>query len=252
MLKEFLDALTKLVLKGHNENIVTIPGEPDYIYGLMANGRLEKVKADPPLRNHTAGDLRTIVAFAKRVLNQESGGDGESGQVPAIWYDRTGVVCLLDDEDRRERVTLPLKFHPQLELMMELERYEAPMDTDYFLNLCCHRLAGCLLSNSKLTAMLDILEKNPTLMARKEAWAKIQAKQDELYLYIPIFTNRSLVNIAAVKCSFVVEVHEEEGLYFLLRPLPGAIEEAIHEAEKYIGDQIRADISEDVVFYGRP
>src|SRR5262245_61371172 len=103
MLSEVVDRLVQLGVEAKGKRVHKAPGDPDHVYWLESpEGALTLTEAAPRPREHTASDLSAIVSMAVAFAREDSPGRC------VVWFSRKGVVLFLDDDTRRDRVTLPL------------------------------------------------------------------------------------------------------------------------------------------------
>lgn len=98
MLKEFVEAISGLAVHAAEAQILRNPFDPRKAF-LLHHGAVNEMQVAPPLWNafaETFADLFTVI--------EEFGSDN-----PSIWHDEDGVVALLNNSDRLERVQLKLQ-----------------------------------------------------------------------------------------------------------------------------------------------
>lgn len=100
MFKALVDRIAELGRQAADPRVIDSgdPRKARVAYG----GEVVTWDCEPPLRNHTVYDLDSLIAWA---VPRE---DDPQIRVPTVWHSPGGVVVLLDDEDRRDRVTFPL------------------------------------------------------------------------------------------------------------------------------------------------
>lgn len=120
MLKEFVESIAGLAVKADTVEIVKPPAEPNHRYAIrQPNGELSWYTAEPPPRNHTALDLSAVIAFANRFHTPD---------FPcAAWYSRQMVKCVINDDERRDAVTLNLSPSKPMSKLMEFDSRATPI-----------------------------------------------------------------------------------------------------------------------------
>lgn len=98
MLAEFFDRIRRTVLESAEAKFVVDPNNPRRSY-LVQGDQHWPIDAPAPLREHSAANLATFLDLAN---------DRSIAPKPVIWADDTGARLVLDDDDRREVVTLHL------------------------------------------------------------------------------------------------------------------------------------------------
>jgi hypothetical protein len=205
----------------------------------MPDGAVHFRPGVPPWRKHSAFDLETIAAFADRFKT-----DG-----PAIWVNRNGVVCLVNDSDRRERVEMKLSFSKQIQQLQTLEAKQM-LDQRGLIFMLRTVFRGCL---GRAPELIDVLrqvrftvgsEGEQNIGKGKSSMGKtvraemtgVQNIPEYVTVSVPIFDNGSLVMFTAdVEC--VLEVLEQTQ-NFQFFPVPGRIEVAINQAETQLGETV--------------
>lgn len=221
------------------------------------NGEFEVIPGVRPWRDHHALDLATIVAFAKRFKTDK----------PSIWYHRSGVVCLVNDSDRREKVSFALSYSPQLVELQNLEKKQA-IDQRAIIMLLRTTFKNCLSRCPKLIDTLRSIKwgvakdgqsdigrgKSSIGQSLRAELTGIEAIPEYVTLSVPIFANGSLAFIQSdVEC--VIEPLEQNQS-FQLFPVPGALELAIANAEGLIEQAVKGSFAAKddsiPVYYGTP
>ena len=80
------------------------------------DGKIERVAVPPPVRDHEAGTLADLATFA---LHQIA--SGRAGPA-VVWHNPAAIVAILDDTDRRDRITFLLSPSRPFVKLAELER----------------------------------------------------------------------------------------------------------------------------------
>lgn len=224
---------------------------------LQADGTLQFFPPQPVWRKHQALDLETIVNFAKRFAASK----------PAIWYHRDGIVCLINDNDRRERVNFKLSYSPQFVALRELEKKQI-LDHRAIIMLLRTTFKNCLGRHPKLIESLRSIKFNVAKAGESEIgrgkssignslkaeMAALDTLPEYVTLTVPVFDNGSLTFIVKdVEC--VLEPLEQQQS-FQLFPVPGAMELAVTNAEaevrKVISEGLTGDESSIPLYYGTP
>lgn len=250
MLKEFIDTIAKMAVKSTGPQIGAIdpysPWSANDTHGnIVVNTGL------PPPRKHTALDLVTIAEFAKRFDSA------------AIWYSRARIVAVIDDNDRRNTVTLTMNYSDELLKLAELQRAKPWFDQRSILTLL--RTVFTPMALPGHTTLIDSLRVvkfeagqtantdigrgkssvGKSAMATVEGWDKLP---EVVTLEVPIFTNSFIRDRAAIRCA--LEVNEQEQK-FQLFPLPGSVELAISNIEARLAGMLRELLPESTpTYYG--
>ena len=246
MLKEALDFLTDQATKARGARVVQVP-EPKHKYIVeAADGELEWHESDPEPRNHKARDLSAILAFAE--ANAES----------KIWYSRSGVVCVVDDKTRRDKVTLALSPSPQVEALRKMEQSREPIEQADLVLLLRTTFAGSVSPPNFLsiikTLKFNRQEDGETEIDHGKASLGKNIKlgltsgekiPEEITFTVPIFANAFFM-MSPVRAAVHIDAAEET---FTIIPLPLEIERAVIKAETMICTDIG---DRPGVHYGEP
>src|SRR5438132_6906700 len=220
--------------------------EPENVY-FMDNTR---VTALPKPRDHQAADLDTVVAWA---------GDGG-----ATWYSSSGVVHILNDDTRFDRVTLKLGFSDQLQTIMAWKD-RSPLFTQAKLILALRTLFKR--NMQQCPALLDLIRnlrfktgsnvqseigKNKASIS-KSIESQVSGAEDlpaDVFFNVPIF-GRPFSNIEGlVNIAIEMDAGTET---IVLYPIPGDVEKAIELAEAAIGGKLVEMIGDaGPVYHGVP
>lgn len=253
MLKELFEAI--------NEQAVSAAGphfeesDPTKIYAVRKpDGTVEFVGGRVPWRKHKAQDLETIAAFSDKF------------KTAAIWYSREMVVCLTNDAERFDRITVDLIRSQQAAKLMDLQTTKPLMPQRDFLFM----LRTVFTANAFPTApkLIDTLrsvkfeagQKTDGVVQRgkssvgKELSASatfLDAVPEQVTVSVPMFDNSFAKRSYDVICA--LEIHEVE-MRLQLFPLPGEVEKAFAAAEADLSQDIRNLIGNDKVpvYYGCP
>ena len=242
MLKELFEAVMEAGHKSRGLRVRRADAEPAHVYYLVnPDGKVQTCEARPSPRDHRAADLETVARWALKF--------SASSHV-AVWLSREGVVAVLDDDSRRDRVTLPLAFSPQLEFVRRLESLK-PLTQKAFVRMLRVELAGCLSDCPHLLSAARDLRfhqhadggstvKPGAVSIGKTIAASVSGADklpEEVCLYLPVFS-AVVIDDYPVPCA--VDVDPEPATPTLhLVPLPGAVEKAAQAAERELDCRLR-------------
>lgn len=252
MLKEALQELTRLAVASAGPRISE--ADPTKTYAVAkSDGTHEFIGGRVPWRKHVAHDLETVVAFAEKF-------DGS-----AIWYDRTKIVCLTKEDERFDRITLPMIHSEQIVKLAELERGKPRISQRDLLFLL--RTVFTQDGLAKFPRLIEQLRKvsftagtaaDTNIQRGKASIGKTVTAEasfpepppEQVTLTVPVFNNAFARGTVDVVCA--LEIYETEQ-NFQLFPLPGQIEAAYSTAESRLCKAI-CDLKtgDSPVYYGDP
>lgn len=226
-----------------------VPQEPDYVY-FVGDERHEAAVAP---RNHLASDLSAIITFAT-----------DDEHKARVWYDRSAVICHINDAERRDKITLWLISSPQMQTLASWES-SPPVFAHRKLILelrtrfhdCLDRAPGLLDTLRSLRFKAGVDSQVQVGAGRQsmstEQLAEVSNAQgqvpDLFYLEVPIW----LGPLAHIKATIGIGLECDPATQnFTLHPLIGMIEQQVVLGEAAIGELLRNDIDEDRLRYGRP
>ena len=254
MLKELFEAIGKNAVAANAVGIIHPEAEASDIYAIQgAPFELTWRQAAPLPRNHIVMDLKAIGEFCEFISHAS----------PAIvaWYSRQGVVVLVDDTTRRDRVTLPLELSPQVKALQALEGSRKSFTQKELILFLRTTLAKCadpslvdIFRRVKFRATQggDAELTHGKSSIGRQLTAELTGQQaipEYVAFSLPIFA-ASFLAVGRVECAIEVLPDSEQ---FQLIPLPGQIEAAIAEAEAKLGEAINDSLGEHgAAFYGKP
>lgn len=131
MLKEALELIQKTAREAVAPKLVPeLSGDRRTAWVFVGN-ELREVPLDPPVRAHEVRSLADLIAYARDIGGQDKPGD------PAcvVWHSREAVVLVLDDADRRDRVTFPLHYSLRFAMLQKLVKERPLMKQSQFVRM---------------------------------------------------------------------------------------------------------------------
>ncbi len=252
---EFVKAIGDMALKAGAPSFVAPGQEPSGVYYIRdQGGELKLVHAEPPYRQHQAGDLSAVVEFAKRFAEN----------TPVIWYHRDKVVCVIDDNNRRDAVTLPLDLSVQVLTLRQWEKNQPYLpQATAVLTLrtvfeSCLGMAGGLIDVLRKVKFRTTADGSGEVQHGKASVGRAIESEitgagaipEYVAFDVPIFGN-ALAHRGTIRCA--LEPNPAAGSVAFI-PLPGEIEKAVAKAEGEIRDDLGELLGDAKVpvYYGRP
>lgn len=222
--------------------IVTLGREPDHIYGIVTpDGKVDIREATPAPRCHT------LISLAEAVLYANEMGDPARS---VIWFDRSGVVILLDDATRRDMARLSLKLTPQFAALAHIESTKKLFEQKEFRRFLKIDMAGCL-RDSVLVNWVSDMEWDSSgktqgrFTSQSESLGRDISQQamstlgecpEEISIDVRIFDDPALLKTSEIRCSVEVLPAEQR---FRLLPLPLRLHDAIEVEIGTLGEELR-------------
>lgn len=254
MLKEFLEAVSSQAVRAATPQMTAVDPTKDYA-AMRPDGSVAIMPGQPSSRDHLAYDLDTIVDFALR---------GPGG---AIWHSRNAVVLLVDDADRRDRVTLQIRWSKQIKKLIDLEQHQPLMDQRSFLFMLRTVFTPSAFPTApKLIASIEavkfeagakvesVIQRGKSSVGKELSAAAtfLDAVPEQVDVSVPVYENAGLQYAVNVRCALELYPAEQR---FQLFPTPGAVEEAFGQSEAMVLDRLRnklGDTPETSLYYGDP
>lgn len=249
MLKSLFEAICQKQLEAVKPLAIEV-ADPFAKY-FFHDGKFARVEVPPAARKHTVFTLDDLIASVKH--------HNDVLQIGSVWHDRTKVVFVIDDRDRRETVTLPLTTSEHWEILSKLPPALTQRD---FVRLLRHELAGCV-PETLLPAIAKIEvatssgqrnEINPGRERGSREFAVDLANSGEIpehfYCQVSVYATAGLRQPRRIKMSLDYSLPPAQ-VTFQVAPLPDEMEIAMQDAEA----ELHKLLSESVtcpVFNGSP
>lgn len=239
---------------GVTNNVLQPPG-PKHLFYLKDNaGNWLPKKCDPEPRCHQVGNVAEAAKWAKE--NDEA----------KLWYNRAGVVVLINDFERRDKVFCTLKYSQQLEYLSLLTKEGGrAFDQRSLIALLRTLFKGCLASNGNLVDNLRQVKFQQNSAGESDVGhgkASYGKRLEQQITGIGIIPEYITFTVPIWESGFHHLEDIEFGLEpdpatqkFSLLPIGGAIELALTAAENAMGDWLRTEINDEeglTVCFGKP
>ena len=202
----------------------------------------------PPMpRDHAVNSLQDMIAY---VAENKSA---------VVWHGTDGVIAILDDLDRRDRVTFALAFSQRMETLRKLAKEKPTFDQTKFIRLLRIDLG---LDNTAVVAKFRKLDwengdkargdvKHGDARLSREVIAKVEGIDqlpEEIRVPVPVYRQAGEREEYEVLCAVEIDARNQT---FQLLPLPDEIERVIDLHQADIRSRLDADLT-CPVYYGRP
>lgn len=256
MLKEFVEAIAKLTSQANEHihpKITAIPGDPRKVFVSDRSG-VREMKLPPDLRSHTVAGIGDLLEAYKVWCGEPSASEA----LGVFWHDSDVVTLVIDDFDRRDRVTMPLEYTQQFARIKKLAE-QPHLSQREAVNLFRHDLKDCG-PDTMLPALrkLEFKRKNDgsrTFEHGKESLGRSIELQvtgasaiDEYVTFrVPLYKNPGVHLVVGIQCSIELDSEKEQ---IIIKPLPDQINTAVKEGQAVIHGKLSE--SGAAVFFGSP
>jgi hypothetical protein len=202
----------------------------------------------PPIaRDHAFETVAALIEFSNNCFAGKHGLE----QLPVVWYDKTMVSVVVNDEDRRDVGRLALNPTPQItELTGNSTKTRTQKEFIRYLRI---NLAGTLGEDARLLSVLRELKFSAssdgegTVRHGQESMGKkinaavlgIDAIPEEVTLYVRVFQTPDLTQLHPVRCAIDILPDEQA---FRLVPLPMQVENAIAAEVEEVGAMLASQL----------
>ncbi|MGA2035377.1 MAG: hypothetical protein ABSG68_24280 [Thermoguttaceae bacterium] len=269
--KDTLELIQKTACDAQAAIIVNVPGDGRTVY-LSQGGELKDIQIQPAPRDHRVHSLADLIAYAKSVVGETPSPLAQiyrsavSDGGPVVWHNEEGVVLVLDDDDRRDRVTFALHNSRRFLILKQCMKERAWMKQPAFIRLLRIDLA---LDNLRVVGQFRRLDwetgQRGSSEVRpgadrlgKEIMAKVQGVDElpeELSIPCPVYCDMGEREEYVIRCALEIDAVNQA---FQLLPIADELEYIVDLAQASIRARLDAELS-DVqdnlavpVYYGAP
>lgn len=252
MLAELIDKIRDVGRQADSLQLEVHDSLPETVFARFAD-RYEQIQVPPPRRAHTLLGFADIVAAVKAE---------EIAPAPEVFHDETGVRVLLNREDRRSTVSMPLA---KTQRFARLEALTSGQDFDVrgavkLLRFDLHgtgvdKVIGAIrrIDFTRRSEGAASADHGRESLGRSVEAAVQQADQvpEEFTVQTSVYANPGVRELSkvSVRCGVYLDVQNES---IEIRVLADEIEAAVNAAQGAIGEALREQLGEVPVFYGAP
>jgi hypothetical protein len=233
--------------------VLEIPGQPAHKKAIIdAAGKLTWIDLEPICRQHTIVTLDECIEFI----------NSKGGETTVVWFDRTGVVVVLDDNTRRDIATMKFTLTPEIVKLAEIEKSKQRFNQRDFRRLLRIDLGNCRMDDVLLNWVSSVkfntsASQGGVIKQGKEslgsdiddaAISDLGECPEEIGLQVRVFDDHRLKDKCGVKCAVEVFLREAE---FTLTPMPLEIHTAIEMELDVVAEKLRSGVKVPA-FRGRP
>lgn len=253
MLAEFLDKVFELTGRAQGIELAQHPDLPDVVFRRVGTNVTEH-EVPPPRRHHTLEGVQDIIRAVVRAT--------EEGE-PEVYHDDTAVRVLLDREDRRDTLDMPLHVSERfrtLEALAKAPRAMSPAAAVKFLRFELQGtgidavVAGLRrIDFTRSGSGASNVQHGRESLGRSVEAAVQQADQvpEEFVVETPLYTNPGLRQVTVrVRVGVYLDPGNES---IEVRTLADEVAFARNAAQEALGGALREAFDGDVpVYHGRP
>lgn len=250
MLKEALEWIGKNAEGVSTANLLSVPGDGRKVY-VDQNGTLTPLDVTPACRGHKVDSVEDLIAAALRWNSK-----------PVVWINGDAVVLLTDDDDRRDRVTLPLVKSHQFARLIQLAAKPELSQPD-LIRLLRIDLPGAgaravLLATVRNIKWRTAAAGNANIQHGNESMGKsIEAEvtgagaiPEQVLVTGPVYRNHGERDQSfGVLCDLEIVPADQ---VFRFKPLPDEIERVTEAALEGIRERLFKELGDFAIFYGTP
>ena len=248
MLQEALELIQQTAVKAAGAEIIPIDND-GRMEAVSIGGEIREIAVSPPLRKHIVHTLDDIINYVKTGSNHD----------PVVWHGENAVTLILDDGDRRDRVTLPLTKSGKFETMAKLAKEQPWLDQKSFIRLLRFDLG---LDNLKVVAPFRRLQwetgaKVDSQVNRGDAKIgksiveKVEGVDqlpDEIDVPTPVYSESGEREEYLVRCGIEIDAANQR---FQLVPLPDELARIVDLAHASIRRRLESSL-QCPIYYGNP
>lgn len=216
---------------------------------MLDNGEVVTVDVPPTPRQSEVCSLADVIALATSPVATN----------PTVWHSDTGVVLVLDDDDRHDRVVFRLTHPRAFSTLKGLDTEPKWLDQRSFVKLLRHELGlpqttvapfRRLNWSSQSTARADV--EHTTDRLGRDIQAQVTGASElpeELLITISLYEQLGERTPATIRTAIDFDAGGER---LTLAPLPGEMEQAIDAHQRHIQERLREELEDVRIYYGTP
>lgn len=261
MIREALELIQKTARDADAARvIVELSGDGRKAF-VQQGAEIKAFDIPPAVRNHKVASLADLICYMQ----------SPPASHPVVWHNPLGVVLVLDDADRRDRVAFELTLSERFSMLKRLAKEKPALDQKAFVRLLRIQLgldativgkfrkvdfAAAAESSGEINHGSDKLGK--TITAKVNNIAEIP---DELNISVPVYQQTGEREEYLVRCA--VEIDTQNRMFQLI-PMPDELERVTDLAQASIHSRLQDAASKTAsanpeaqrevipVYYGAP
>ncbi len=261
MTKEALALIQTTAQEAQKAEVLPIPGDGRTVCVRIGNA-VQSYIVEPPCRNHQVFSLKDLSNYAGQVV-LDRGKDVTSAEEarPVVWHGPEGVTLVLDDQDRRDRVTFNLTTSDEMDQLLDLAESKPFFDQKAFI-----RMLRCVFNlDTAIIAMFRKLDwehsSRTTAEAERgrdrlgnEVQSKVQGTAELpefLDIVAPVYREVGEREEYTIRCLLEFDTVNAR---IQLIPTPGELDHAFELAQASIHKRLVDGLADEgvPVYYGKP
>ncbi len=256
MLKEFVESIANLVeQRGQATLIEESVDKRTAIYS--QRGERFEVERCAEVRGHRVWTLDDLIRIAGAISPKagETAVVGSKGGA-VFWHAPAAVVLIVDDAERRDRVTFNLAFSTAFETLRQAVgkpfqqpdfiRFLRALDVDAATVAVFRRLDFKIIQASEGQIEHGKERLGKTINAEVKGTTDLP---EEMTIVIPVYSNKGERNAVSIRCT--IDLDPQRSLIHF-EPKGDELTEAVDEAQGRIAARLVDAFGDDRVFYGTP
>jgi len=217
---------------------------------IQIGNELREVDLPPPPRSHVVYSLVDLMEYAKQPTNA----------APVVWHSDQGVVLIIDDADRHDRVIFPLSKSERFLLLSKLAKEMTPFSQAQFIRIL---RVGLGLDNLTIVSKFRKLQwqsgadsegnlQHGNDKVGKTVVSKVQAVDelpDEIKIEVPVYQQAGERQEYICRCAIEIDTVNQ---MFQLIPMPDELERIQDLAQASIEERLGEITATIPVYYGKP
>lgn len=252
MLKDAFEFLATQFYKSKEARILSTSADGRTSY-IDQDGKVTTITNPPKPRESKVDSVDDLCAAANSYGKPEAF---------SVWLSPSAVVLIADDDDRRDRVTLPLRESTQWKAIKKLAA-DPTLDQSGLIRLLRQDLPGIggraeLLSSVRSIKFRSSAEGSSNIQHGNESMGRVienavtgaGAIPEQVNCILPLYDNQGE---RGEKFSVLLDLEiVADKQVFRLKPLPDSVEDAQNAALEGIRDSITEQLEGVRIFYGTP
>ncbi len=272
MIREALELIQATARQAQTPVELKMANDPRAVH-LCIGGQISVINIPPSIRQHAVHSLADLIAYVRRLTRlylppvedeegtpyqrEEEAGKGH----PVIWHSPEGVCLIIDDEDRRDRVSFALTFSTEYELLRSFEENRSGMKQNVFVRTLKYTLGVPeplvapfrALNWTTAAAAVGEVTAGRDRMGR-EVDARViasggNALPETITLDIPIYNECAMRGRYEVPCNIELDVQQQN---LLLIPAPHVLDDVLDQSQGDLHTRILDQLSGIAVYRGKP